>query len=309
MNRGLIGVLLVLGVAAGVATACSVDSDNASGGAAFAPQEAEKESGGGGGRDAAPTQVPSQGEKGSAPAAKKINQPGVDRKLVRTATLELRAEDVGDVVDQARDVANAEGGYAGREEVREQAATLTLHIPSDQFDQALGDLSELGEVVSRHQVSEDVSEQVVDLKSRVATQRASVDRVRALLARAGSVDEIVRIEQEVTTREAELESLIQRQQALAGQVAMSTVTIKISKTDAAPPPPKKKEDQASGFLAGLSDGWGAFLDAGGATLQVLGAMLPFLLALAIPGVPALRWWRRRRTTGPTATAAPAVQQP
>lgn len=305
MNRRLIGALLVLGVAAGVATACSANSDSASDGAALAPQMADKESGGGGSGDAA---APSQGEKATAPAAKKINQPGVDLKLVRTATLELRAEDVGDVVDQARDVANAEGGYAGREEVREEAATLTLHIPSDRFDQALGDLSELGEVVSRDQAADDVTEQVVDLKSRVATQRASVDRVRALLARAGSVDEIVRIEQEVTAREAELESLTQRQQALAGQVAMSTVTIKISKTDVAPAPPKK-EEEASGFLAGLSDGWGAFLDAGGVTLRVLGAVLPFLLALAIPGVPALRWWRRRRGTGPTATAAPAVGQP
>jgi hypothetical protein len=113
------------------------------------------------------------------------------------------------------------------------------------------------------------------------------------------VDEIVRIEEELTTRESDLESLEQRRQALAGQVAMSTVTIRIGKTSAPATPP---QDESSGFLAGLSDGWGAFLDAGAVTLRVLGAVLPFLV-LAVPAIPVIRWWRRRRTT------ATAAQQP
>jgi hypothetical protein len=108
----------------------------------------------------------------------------------------------------------------------------------------------------------------------------------------------VRIEGELTSREADLESLEQRQQALAGQVAMSTVTIRVSRTNAVP---AKAQEESSGFLAGLSDGWGAFLDAGAGTLRVLGAVLPFLVVLGVPAVLVIRWWRRRRT--------PVVQQP
>jgi hypothetical protein len=226
----------------------------------------------------------------------------VDRSLVRTANLELTAGDVGRTVDRARDIAVTEGGYTGREEVRDDAGTLTLHIPSDRFDHALGELSGLGEVVARNQSAEDVTEQVVDLDSRIATQRASVARVRALLAKANTVDEVVRIEREVTTREADLESLEQRGKTLAGQVAMSTVTIRVTRTGAPPPPPRRDE---SGFLAGLSDGWHAFRTAGAATLQVVGAVLPFLLVLAIPAAVVLRLRRRHRT----APAAPAPQQP
>lgn len=292
MNRGLVGVTLVLVVAAGLGTACTDDS---AGSADMAAPQAAENSGGSG--ESAPT---AQADE-PASAARDVAQPGVDRRLVRTATIALAAADVGETVDRARDIAVTEGGYAGREQVREESATLTLHIPSDRFDQALDGLSELGEVVSRDQTSEDVTEQVVDLESRIATQRASVNRVRALLARASTVEEIVRIEQEVTTREADLESLEQRRQALAGQVAMSTVTIEVSRADA--PPPAPREEESSGFLTGLSDGWGAFLDAGAATLQVIGAVLPFLLVLAIPAVLVLRWRRRRR---PAATVA---QQP
>jgi uncharacterized protein (DUF1697 family) len=239
-----------------------------------------------------------QDEKSGTAANQDISQPGVNRMLVRTANLELTAADVGGAVDRARDIATTEGGYAGREEVREESATLTLHIPADRFDQALDELSGLGKVLSREQSAEDVTEQVVDLDSRVATQRASVDRVRALLARASTVEEIVRIEAELTTRESDLESIESRQQALAGQVAMSTVTIRVSRTTAVPAP---AQAESGGFFAGLSDGWGAFLDAGAGTLRVLGAVLPFLLVLGVPAALVIRWWRRRRTA--------VVQQP
>jgi hypothetical protein len=291
MNGRLVGLAIMVGIATGLVTACT--STNSSGeSTAVAPEQAQDVGSTG------ESQSAGQGEKPGAVGERNVSQPGVDRALVRTATLELEADDVRDTVDRARDIAAAEGGYAGRESVREDSATLTLHIPSDRFDHALDGLSELADVLSREQSAEDVTEQVVDLDSRIATQRASVDRVRALLARAGTVDEIVRIEQEVTTREAELESLLQRRQALAGQVAMSTVTLRVGQTDAPPPPPVQMEQ--GGFLTGLTDGWGAFLDASTVTLRVVGALLPFLVVLGVPAVLAVRWWRRRRTTVPVA---------
>lgn len=282
MNRRLVGVALMVGIATGLASACSAASDSAT---TAAPVRAD------GAGDAG---APNATGQGAAPEKKEVEQPGVDRMLVRTATMELASADPAATVERARDVAAREGGYTGSEDLRRDTATLTLQIPSDRFDQALDELSKLGKVISREQSAEDVTEQVVDLDSRIATQRASVDRVRALLAKAGTVDEIVRIEGELTTREADLESLERRRQALGGQVAMSTVTIRVSKTNAPVPPPQQAE--SGGFITGLSDGWGAFLDAGSVALRVVGAVLPFVLVLAIPGVPAYRWWRRRRAT-------------
>jgi hypothetical protein len=228
-----------------------------------------------------------------------VSQPGLDRKLIRTATLELAASNLVEITNRAREIAGSLGGYAGQEEVSTESATLTLHIPSNQFDKALGQLSGLvgpDGVRSRSQTAEDVTEQLVDVDSRIATQRASVDRVRALLARAQTVNEIVQIESEVTRREADLESLEKRREALTGQVALSRVTLKVSKGSA---PPPASDD--SGFLAGLAGGWHAFLVAGAVLLRVVGALLPFLIVLGIPGLLGLRWWRRRRLT-------PAAQQ-
>jgi hypothetical protein len=248
-------------------------------------------------------QAPAQG--GSASGGKadsspqqqqaQVAQPGVDRKLIRTATLELAAQDVVGVSDRARGIAVALGGFSGQEDVKADSASITLRVPGDQFDKAIGQLSGLvrpEDVKSRSTSTEDVTEQLVDVQSRVATQQASVDRVRALMARAQSVSDIVSIESEVTRREADLESLERRRDALSGQVALSTITVRVTKGGSPAPSPPAKSD--GGILGGLSDGWHAFLAAGGAVLRVLATTLPFLIVLGIPGWFAARWWWRRR---------------
>jgi hypothetical protein len=297
--RRLLGLLLL----AGIATAgCTGDQQNGAASPAFSSE-------GGAGNGGAPAaadsgQKPAQPPQPQQQQQQQVAQPGLDRKLVRTATMELVASNVVEVANKARDVAVRFGGFAGSEDVKGDNATLTLHIPSNQFDKALGELTGLVPpegVRARNQTAEDVTEQLVDVESRIATQRTSVERVTALLARAQTVAEIVQIESEVTRRQADLESLEKRREALSGQVAMSKVTLRVSMAGPAPAPPPAAAD-SDGFLAGLVGGWHAFLTAGGWLLRVVGAMLPFLIALGIPGFYAWRWWLRRRRL------APAVQQ-
>jgi hypothetical protein len=293
---GLLGALLAVGVLAG----CSSGSKSESASAA-APVEAN-----GGAGAAKPDSSPGGPAQQQQPQPQQqqaqVNQPGVDRKLIRTASLELTAPNVVDVANRARDVAVGLSGFAGQEDVNDDTATIALQIPSDRFDKALEQLSGLGTVRSRSEKAEDVTEQMVDVDSRIATQRASVDRVRALLDKAQTVSDIVSIESEVTKREADLESLEKRREALSGQVALSTVTVRISKGSAPPPPPAPSQD-SGGFLAGLSGGWHAFLATGGVVLRVLGAVLPFVAVLGIPGFYAVRAWRRRRRPAVPVTQA------
>ncbi|MBE8524937.1 DUF4349 domain-containing protein [Amycolatopsis sp. H6(2020)] len=245
--------------------------------------------------------VPAAPQQGSGKAGQEkvtAPQPGAtDRKLARSARLELTAPKVVDVVAQARGIAQGVGGYTGQESTGDELATLNLAVPADKLDGVLDQLSHLGSsLVKRELNTQDVTEQVIDVEARLATQRASVERIRALLARATSVSEIASVESELTSREATLESLEQQRNSLAGSVAMATVAMTIRNV-AAPPPPA--EDH-SGFLGGLAGGWHAFLVFGGGLLTVLGALAPFLLFLVPLGW--LGWWlyRRRR---------PAVQVP
>ncbi|GLZ38238.1 DUF4349 domain-containing protein [Actinokineospora sp. NBRC 105648] len=303
-RRARLAGLLIAMTAVGMAGCSSQDSSSSGGAPARAvapalPGDAAAESdnsatSGSGAKAAAPT-----ASGADQPKTDPVSQPGVDRKLVRTATVELSADSVFEAVGKAKNAVVVVGGYTGQEQVSERYATLTLFVPSDRLDSVLTQVGGAGKVRSQSQTAQDVTEQVVDVDSRIQTQRASLNRVRLLLDRATGISEIVQLESEVTRREADLESLLKRQQALAGSVAMSTVTVRISQ-DGAPAPVREEDDDS--FLGALAVGWNAFLDAGGFVLRVVGTVLPFAVVLAVP---AYLWWRSRRRARPKPAEIPA----
>jgi hypothetical protein len=173
---------------------------------------------------------------------------------------------------------------------------VVLRVPNDRLTATIRDLQALGTVLSSDGRTEDVTAQVIDVQARVRTQRRSLERIRRLLDRATSVDEIVKIESELARREADLESLLGQQRVLSDRTAMATLTARFTGNGAA------ANTDDSGFLPGLRAGWEAFVAMSVVGLTVLGATLPFLLAAAILAVPAAlvargRLRRRRPAEG------------
>ncbi|MFI5605797.1 DUF4349 domain-containing protein [Amycolatopsis sp. NPDC051903] len=279
------------------------------------PGTTEADSGVAAGRAAVPQQdVPQQSAPQQGVAAPAVPQQGgttkapvppaagaTDRKLARSARLDLSTPKLGDVVSRARVIATGAGGYTGQESTLEDSASLSLSVPAEKLDGVLDQLAALGKVTKRELNVQDVTAQVIDVDARLASQRASVDRIRALLAKATSISEIASVESELTSREAALESLEQQQKALAGSVAMATVALSVTEVTATGP--GQTSDDSAGFLAGLAGGWGAFLTFGGGVLTVLGAVAPFAVVLGIPAGALVWWWRKRRRHGPVEEAA------
>ena len=247
----------------------------------------------------APEAAAGNGASGGQDSAKPAQQPvsARERHVVRTATLRIRVDDLDGAAAGTRDIAKRFGGFVAGERTDSGAASLTLRVAAHRLDDALGALDELGDITHREQQAEDVTEQVVDVEARIANQRASVERVRALLDRATTVGEVVQVESELTTRQAELESLQNRAAALAGQTELATVQVTLATEGST-----VLDDERTGFLAGLDAGWNAFVSSVAVFLTVLGAVLPFLLALGIPVLAALLIVRHRRSA-----ARPAAQ--
>jgi len=229
------------------------------------------------------TGAPASGQSTSTPADN-------GRQIVRTATINLKATGVPDAVTKIHKAATDVGGYSSDENSGDDHGTLTLKVPADKLEPVLDKIGSYGRVTSRVEHAEDVTDEMVDVTSRLATQRASVDRVRALMDKATSLSEVTQIESELTKREADLESLEQRHDALAAQVAMSTITVDVTKTDAPPPP---QEERAS-FLSALGAGWRALIATANGIGVALGAVLPFALVIGIPAAAVYVLVRRRK---------------
>ena len=234
--------------------------------------------------------------------------------MARNAMLALKVKSIGNAAAAVRSISATHDGVVLSENIggsngeivplddpaRVTATTygeITISVPADRLDRALTDLSGVGTVLRRETNSENVHDQYVDTESRVKTMRASVDRVRALMARATDIAQIVTLEAELSRRQADLEALESQLASLQDRVARSPIRIGLT-TDTG----VIADDPGTGFLAGLKGGWEAFTASVVVLLTALGAVLPFALAAAVVGLPV--WWGLRRRRAPQPPAAP-----
>ena len=182
---------------------------------------------------------------------------------------------------------------------------LVLRVPESSLDQALAQITGsagVGKELSRSANAQDVTGDLADLQSRVATQRSSVARIRDLLGKAGSLRDVVLLESEVTKREADLEALEARRAALADRADLATLTVDLRTAAAVAAQP---EEEQNAFLEGLNSGWDALVASMTVILTVLGALLPLAIVLVLVGGPLLCVLRRRRRPVPPPAPAPS----
>jgi Domain of unknown function (DUF4349) len=126
------------------------------------------------------------------------------RKIVKTADLGLRSEEVRQSAARAQQVAATAGGTVLSSQVYRTddsvTADLVLSVPSEEFDRVLDELRGLGEKVTTDSISgQDVTEEYVDLESRERNLRATEESLLRLYDRAENVEEALSIQRELTT--------------------------------------------------------------------------------------------------------------
>ncbi|MGK5557405.1 DUF4349 domain-containing protein [Actinomadura kijaniata] len=276
----LLPALLLALLLAALLAACSGGGESASSGTHARPAAPRADGGTDGG-----------GAATGRPAA------SPERSIIHRAQLRVRAPDVDAAAARAKQLTAAAGGYVAdeRTSTRPASATLTLKIPADRYPATLDQLAaRLGTRLSLSRQSEDVTGEVADVDSRVRSARSTLDSFRRLLGRAGSIDEVIRVEKEIAERQADLEALQARQKALRQGTGHATVTVEIG----TPPSTPVAEPDRRGFTGGLKTGWSALTAFVSAAATVLGVLLPFLLPVAAVGVPARILWRRARARRP-----------
>ncbi|MFF7590806.1 DUF4349 domain-containing protein [Kitasatospora purpeofusca] len=302
-GRRRAGALAAVAMAAVLAAGCSASRDGAGKdmSAAAPAQAAAGEAAKGDAAVGAPgvasvaPKAPPAGQTGAAPVVD-------SRQIAYSAQLTVRTAQVDTVLAKARGLAVAAGGYVASEtgssggEGGPQSGQITVKVPSAAFQPTLDQLAGLGEVLSRRSQAEDLTQQVADVNSRMQSQQASVDRVRALMAQAKTLAEVVSLESELSRRESDLESLQKQVKELSARTSLSTVTLDVRQNTGpvqdVPDAPKDKGFWASVGSA-LGGGWHLLAAIVRGVAVTVAAVLPFLL-VAAPVAAAVRVLRRRR---------------
>jgi hypothetical protein len=237
----------------------------------------------------------------SAPIGDTATPGDFGRKVVKTANLGLRSEEVRQSAAQAQQVAAAAGGSVFSSQVYRSedsvTAQLILSVPSEEFERVLDELRGLGEKVTTDTVSgQDVTEEYVDLQSRERNLRATEESLLGLYNKAGNVEEALSIQRELTNVRGEIELVQGRIKYLDQHTAYSQITLDIQPMTSPPPP---QPAWSPGDVA--AHAWTASLGVLQAIATALISALVFGWWLAPMLVGVLLWWRRKNRPSTPAT--------
>lgn len=260
---------------------------------------------------AAPGEAKADGA--NVPGGSALVDDGVKIRIATITVAVKGAANVSHQADRADDIATAAGGTVDvdeRSSGADASATLRFRVPPDALRTVLSDLSKLGKELSRGGSIQDVTQRVADVNSRVLSAQKDINGLRLLYAQAHKISDFLAIENELSSREADLESLQAQQRALNRQTEAASVTLYLQ-TAAKPVPPVKKKpvDHHNKLVTGLIKGWDAFTGAAVAVAAAVGAALPFLVLIALVLFALRRLWPRLpRRPHPTPTPSPSPSE-
>ncbi|MGI5480087.1 DUF4349 domain-containing protein [Streptomyces lavendofoliae] len=234
--------------------------------------------------------------------------PAGQQHVVRTASLSVEVEDATDALASARAVAEAAGGHVADETTERVdddhvSSRIVLRVPQAAYDATLRELAGAGKLLSRKAQAKDVTDQVVDVESRIATQRASVARVRELMDEATKLSDVVALEGQLSSRQADLESLLAQRAALRDRTTLATITLRLSEREE---PAGERGDAGPGFGDALGGGWNALVTTGKWAGIVLLAVAPWA-GVFLVGYAGWRWLAGRRPVRPAPAERPDAE--
>ncbi|OPG10439.1 DUF4349 domain-containing protein [Microbispora sp. GKU 823] len=291
----------------------SGESSSDTAGSAAAPVAPAGEAATAGAMDQGEERAPATG--GATGGQEKTRIEPADRAIIYQAELTVEAKDVTAAADRAKAIVTGAGGYVAEERSesvsRGVQSMIAFKVPPARYADVLAQLGrDLGKRTFVRQNAQDVTEEVADVASRVKSAEAALGQFRTLLSKANKIGEILEIEREISSREADLESLQARQKALEAQTGMATVTLTL-----VPPPEHSaraaKKEEATGFLAGLRAGWDTLTASTVMALTVLGALLPWIVVAGVVwlAVRVVMRRMRRRAAPPAGPVPPGAVPP
>src|SRR5574341_2497750 len=266
----------------------------------FAEEEAASAPGLGGGEAFAPSSDADVATSGT------VAQGQIERLIIRTGNISLQADDTlaAEVaIEQMVAGMAADGAFVvsrehyGGEADQQPYVNITIRVPVARFDEAMDRIEGLaseGTTPSRTETGQDVTAEYVDLEARLQSLEAARDRLLEIMRNAQTTEELLLAEQQLTQREAEIESIKGQMKYLGESARLSSVSIQLQPYFAAQPVdtrwrPGETVRRAIDELVDGARGFADFL------IFFSIAILPWLVlfGLAVYGIVRFVLWRIR----------------
>ena len=221
----------------------------------------------------------------------------IERMVIRTGDLDLIVPDTEQAIDQVQElIEDLEGYVVSLNTYQYQGgvqADVTLRVPAEAFDAALADLRDLASTVVRESISgQDVTEEYVDLQSRLRHLRAKEEQLLEFLDAAEDTEAVLSVYEQLTYAQADIEQVTGRMEYLQNQASMATISVSLT-PDALAQPLEVTGWNLSGTAREALE---ALLDVLEVTVKgliyLLIVFLPIILLIALP-IAGVVWVIRR----------------
>ncbi len=172
--------------------------------------------------------VPSAGEDNAA-------LPATERMIVRNGNMSVVVEDVSDAIQQIARLADTYNGWVVNSNTWQNGdrtmGSITIRVDAASYDNAAAAIRNIAQdVKSESSSGYDVTEEYVDLGAQLDTLQASADQLQALMQKAGTVEEILKVQVQLTQTNTQIEQIKGRMQYLEQSSATSSISVDLEQS-------------------------------------------------------------------------------
>lgn len=219
----------------------------------------------------------------------------IKKKIIKDGRLGLQVDNLQSAKQKIDSLVKSAGGYYANENLKnsdnQSGYELVIRIPVVNFERFVSSAEKgSGKVLYKEIQARDVTEEFVDLQTRINSKRNSLAQYNEIMKKAKTVKDIIEIEESIRVLEEEIESTEGRLRYLNDCVNYSTLNMTISTEKDFSYKPAKRDSFWEKFKESVVDGWFGLVDF---ILDLFG-FWPFLLLIIPAYLLVLRWIKKRR---------------
>ncbi|MCS6802596.1 MAG: DUF4349 domain-containing protein [Chloroflexota bacterium] len=221
------------------------------------------------------------------------------RRIIFTGDIQLEVANPLETMARVQRLVQDAGGYVASSNAASQGdapvVTMTLRVPAEHYSNVMEQLRRVGDKVrSEKTTSQDVSEEYADLNAQLRNLEAAEAQYLELMRRAQSIDEVLKVQQQLTAVRGQIERIKGRLTYLERRVEMATINVGLY------PPAVRPQNGYANPLDAAAAAWGASLRFLAAAASGVVAVVVFfwwaIPLLALAGWRLAGWLRRRSVT-------------
>ncbi|WNR46432.1 DUF4349 domain-containing protein [Paenibacillus roseipurpureus] len=224
---------------------------------------------------------------------------GFNRKLIYHANIVMPVEDYVKAQTALRDLVALSGAYilqfSENASTNEKGGTFTVKVAAKGFVSLLDGLEKLSPSIQRNVQGQDVTEEYVDLSSRLAAKQLVETRLLSFMEKASKTDDLLAFSNELAKVQETIEQIKGRMRYLDQNVSYSTIEIRMYQQTGKKP--LLSDPNELTLMERIEKAWSSSLNVLAAVLQgilvFLAAVVPVLIILLLLAIP-IGVYRRKR---------------